>query len=313
VVTDTLDSSRFDLSTFKPTSVKIGKKTEMLNGDKNFVITMDLRPEVNALAQVSLDYNEAKGIATWTIESFDPYSMEPIQDSFRGALPVNTDGNGMGEFAFDIKLKPGMVEGESVSNRAGIVFDQEEVIMTPSWTNTVDATLPESYITDIVLNADLTANIHITATDELSKPWKYDLYVQEDTDGRWERKAVNIPVDSVLQTKLRGGIDYGFYVVVTDSAGNVEQKEPIREFSLDLGDMFMKGDVNDDGKVDLVDAVLVINHYVDKPVAKFAEAAADVSGDGKIDLVDAVKIINYYVGKIESLSRKTGFDERTPQ
>ena len=76
---------------------------------------------------------------------------------------------------------------------------------------------------------------------------------------------------------------------------------------------YLKGDVNGDGKVDLVDAVLVINHYVGKPVVRFVEKAADVSGDGKADLVDAVKIINYYVGKIESLSRSKEFNELDPQ
>ena len=73
------------------------------------------------------------------------------------------------------------------------------------------------------------------------------------------------------------------------------------------------GDVDGDGVVDLADAVLVINHYVGKPVTTFIEKAADVDGDGVVDLADAVLIINYYVGKIPSLSRLANEDGLDPQ
>ena len=76
---------------------------------------------------------------------------------------------------------------------------------------------------------------------------------------------------------------------------------------------YQKGDVDGDGVVDLADAVLVINHYVGKPVTTFIEKAADVDGDGVVDLADAVLIINYYVGKIPSLSRSANEDGLDPQ
>jgi hypothetical protein len=114
------------------------------------------------------------------------------------------------------------------------VFDQEGEIMTPVWTNTVDATQPESSVMEVAMATDTTAYVKIEAYDELSKPWKCDLYVQENTDGAWLRKAVNIPVDSMVQMRVEEGASYGFYVVVTDSAGNVEQKEAAREFTFEV-------------------------------------------------------------------------------
>jgi len=77
--------------------------------------------------------------------------------------------------------------------------------------------------------------------------------------------------------------------------------------------ILQKGDVDGDGVIDLADAVLVINHYVGKPVAKFNEKAADVDGDGVIDLADAVRIINFYVGKVQSLAPSLDFDGLDPQ
>ena len=55
------------------------------------------------------------------------------------------------------------------------------------------------------------------------------------------------------------GIDYGFCVLATDSAGNVEQKELVREAELRS---FISGDANSDGVVDTKDAVAIINKYL---------------------------------------------------
>ena len=76
---------------------------------------------------------------------------------------------------------------------------------------------------------------------------------------------------------------------------------------------YTKGDVDGDGVVDLADAVLVINHYVGKPVNKFVAKAADVDGDGVIDLADAVRIINFYVGKVQTLAPSVGLGALDPQ
>ena len=65
-----------------------------------------------------------------------------------GVLPVNTDGRGLGELSFDISLKPGLAHGTEIKNRAGIVFDTNDVIMTPTWTNTIDREKPTSRVVD---------------------------------------------------------------------------------------------------------------------------------------------------------------------
>jgi len=304
IVTDTLDASRFDLSTFAPTSVKIGDKLLELDGTKQFVgKSMDLRPEIDAIAQVSLSFDEQKGIARWTIESLDPMSMEPTLDAMQGVLPVNVNGNGLGELTFDIKLRHKMIEGESVSNRAGIVFDQEAVIMTPTWTNVVDATAPLSSISDILVDGKLNASIYVKADDGLSQPWKFDLYVQEFVGDNWMRKAVNIPVDSVLQIKIEEGIDYGFYIVMTDSAGNIEQKEAMREFSLKVGEMILKGDVNGDGQVGIADIVAVTG-YMAGTNTNISLASADVNGDNQVGIADIVAITDIMAGTANMRSRQ---------
>lgn len=60
------------------------------------------------------------------------------------------------------------------------------------------------------------------------------------------------------------------------------------------------GDVNGDGKVNLTDAKLVMQHYngaVDFNSQQ--KKNADVNSDGKVNLMDAKRIIQYYNGEIQ--------------
>ncbi|MBN1697135.1 MAG: hypothetical protein JW881_06455 [Spirochaetales bacterium] len=60
----------------------------------------------------------------------------------------------------------------------------------------------------------------------------------------------------------------------------------------------LTGDVNSNGAVDIVDALLVAQEYVGLEPANFNTAAGDVNGSGSIDIVDALLIAQYYVGLI---------------
>jgi len=62
------------------------------------------------------------------------------------------------------------------------------------------------------------------------------------------------------------------------------------------------GDVNDDAKVNIVDALLISQYYVGLNPDPFYAVVADVNGDGKINIVDALLVAQYYVGLIVSLS-----------
>lgn len=286
-LTDTLDASKFDLSTFKPTRIKIGEKTAELTGEQNFVTTVDMRPGINAIAQVEGTYDRQKGIARWHISSLDPMTMEPTKYVQDGVLPVNTDGRGLGEVMYDISLKPGLAHGTEIKNRAGIVFDTNDVIMTPTWTNTIDRVKPESRIVDATLNeGGETAAISIKASDEGSGPWRYDVYVQYGS-GAWFLAAENVPADTVATVKLYDGIEHHFYSVARDMAGNVEQKEARSEFTLTVSER-EHGDVNGDGAIDVAD----IADIIDTMARGTYRVHADANNDGAVDVADIAEVIS---------------------
>ena len=236
VIKDTLDKKYFVLEEFMPTSVRIGdrevflKETEVKtqNNVTSFVKTIDMRPEINAIAQVDGTFNSLTGIAQWTFQSLDPMTMEPTYDLMQGILPVNFDGtSGIGEVMFEIGVKQGKTDGAEIKNRASIVFDYEDAILTPTWTNIVDAVAPSSAIDNSWMVNDSTLRITAEAFDARSGVWKYEWYVQAGENAPWWKEG---ETDSLsFDYHIYEGIDYGFCVVATDSAGNVEQKVIHRE------------------------------------------------------------------------------------
>jgi hypothetical protein len=58
------------------------------------------------------------------------------------------------------------------------------------------------------------------------------------------------------------------------------------------------GDVNNDGNIDIVDALLVAQYYVGLNPGNFDSSKADTNCNGSIDIVDALLIAQYYVGLV---------------
>ena len=236
VIKDTLDNKVFDLTKFMPTGIRIGSREAFLdaadvvtkNNVTSFVKTIDMRPEINAIAQVDGEYNQKKGIAEWRFTSLDPMTMEPTNDLMQGILPVNYDGtSGIGEVMFEIGVKQGKADGTQIKNRAGIVFDYEEAILTPTWTNIVDAVPPTSRIDNSWMVNDSTLRVTADAFDARSGVWKYTWYVQANENAPWWKEGET--ESPQFDYHIFEGIDYGFCVLATDSAGNVEQKVIQRE------------------------------------------------------------------------------------
>ena len=61
-----------------------------------------------------------------------------------------------------------------------------------------------------------------------------------------------------------------------------------------------RGDVNGNGAVDIVDALLVAQYYVGLNPPGFIQANADTNCNGSVDIVDALSIAQFYVGLITS-------------
>ncbi len=228
IVRDTLDATKFDLNSLAARSVTIGDKRLDLNGEQTFARTLDMRPELYVIAQINQDYDPTTGIIQWTIQSLDPMTMEPTNDPNQGVLPVNYNGNGVGFIDYSVNLKQAFADGIAISNRAGIIFDQNDVILTPTWTNIIDAVKPTSHIENAVVEAD-SLHFNFVSSDNRSGVWYHALYYRNNsTEQEWQVRKPQIfgntymlPLDSLQTTE--------YLVMAVDSAGNREEKEMVAE------------------------------------------------------------------------------------
>lgn len=186
-VTDVLSPELFNLSTFAPTRVKIGNKEIELNGEKNGVVTFEMYPEINAIAQLEWSIDETTGIARWHVSSLDPMSLEATDDVTQGVLPVNYDGSGLGQLSFDISLKVNLPDGTEIPNMATIVFDANEPIETPTWTNVIEDILIGDVNDDGVVD-----------TQDAIKVIQY--YLKKNPEN-FDKRAADVNGDGVVDTQ----------------------------------------------------------------------------------------------------------------
>lgn len=224
-----------DASTVHTSKIVLGSNSLTVDYSGEFVTTIDLRPEVNALAEISLSIDKNTNTVSYELRALDPMTLETTYDVMCGILPVNDkDGNGQGHVTFDVSLNDNVQDGESIDNSATITFDMCEPIDTPVWSNETDFVRPSSYISGIEPLTDTSIGIAFAGTDSRSGIWKYDLYCQMNTDGEWILGKNDVAEASCTFEVVRD-VNYDFCVVATDMAGNREEKELTREYSYKNG------------------------------------------------------------------------------
>jgi hypothetical protein len=125
-----------------------------------------------------------------------------------------------------------------------------------------------------------------------SEQARYDLFVS--TYHRFPPDSTSVD-SNLTTTHCLKTLDYGTYfwkVKAQDVCGAERWSEQIRSLIV-TGIEPLSGDVNKDGRVDLADAVFLLNYlYRSGPAPDDAEPG-DVSCDGLLDVGDAVFLLNY--------------------
>ncbi len=230
VIKDKLDANVFDCNSIHTSKVVIGKHEVNIDADGEFVKTIDMRPAINALAEVKLNVS-ANGEVVYSITSLDPMTAESTTDLMAGILPINNENkDGEGYIVFDVKLKEGLADGVKIDNAASIIFDANDAISTPVWSNETDYILPVGYVDGIKQVDANHIKIEMNGMDERSGIWKYDLYYQAGVGSSWFPLVEDLTSNS-YEMEVYDDIDYGFCVVATDMAGNKEVKNLSRDYS----------------------------------------------------------------------------------
>ena len=183
----------------------------------------------------------------WTFTTLDPLTHLPPSDPTLGFLPPDTDGmKGQGAVNFSVRQKTGAANGTIYSNQASIVFDANAAILTPTWVNTVDTSLPASRVQSLAGRVGTTDfDVVWSGSDTGSGVGAYDVYVS-DNGGPYVRWQTAVKATTAVYSGTSGH-SYAFYARSSDGAGNAEPAKAAAEETIAVSGNFAAPDADGGG------------------------------------------------------------------
>jgi hypothetical protein len=220
-IIDTLDVSKFDMSSFELGPIIVGDSSiAPPSTARSWTSVLDLPDTINV--GISIDVDTVTGIVTWEFETLDSLTGLPPEDQLVGFLPINTNPpEGEGHVGFSILTWDSLSTGTDIENRASIVFDFNEAILTEPWENKVDNTPPQSHVCtlDSIENSQ-SFEVEWEGFDEGAGGLVYSIYVS-DNNSPFEPWIVETS-DTVAWYTGQASHTYAFYSIAKDGAGNTE-------------------------------------------------------------------------------------------
>jgi hypothetical protein len=236
VITDQLDVTKVDFSTFSFGAISFGEKNLLPSpGLSEFVANVDLRPENNLIVNVDAHLNTNNGLITWKFTSIDPATGQPPEDPLAGFLPPNiSPPKGEGSVFFTVMPKENLSTGTEIRNRAKIIFDANAPIDTPEWFNTLDNTKPVSQVLPLASTQCKSFQVNWAGSDSGSGILDYSVYVSEN-NGPFTVWLQNTTATAAAFTG-QSGRTYAFYSVARDKTGNPEDAPTIADVTVAVND-----------------------------------------------------------------------------
>jgi PKD repeat protein len=222
-ITDTLDLSVFDISDFGFGSFGWGDTIFSPPGNKlkEFSMDIDMRPEMQLITRVSAKLDTLTGIIKWEFLSLNPVTMDIEEDPFTGFLPPNaTSPEGEGFVSFSVGLREELKTNDVLRNKASIVFDANEPIITNEYINTIDMDEPESRVAALEATTKDFFTVSWSGSDQGSGIKGYSVYVLENDTLLYPWKTYTKETSAVFVGEV--GSTYKFYSVAVDNVSLLE-------------------------------------------------------------------------------------------
>ena len=221
VVSDALNTVTLDPNTVSLDAITFGSvRIVPPPGLSSYATTVDLRPAMPLLVQVSAVVDKLTGVVSWNFTSIDPVTGAMPTNPLVGFLPPA----GEGSVLFTVLPRPGLAGGTQITNAASIMFDENAPNTTPMWINTVDNTPPSSAVLPLPGNSDLpSVPVSWTAQGAPADLRDFTVYVKEDAGTyRVWRLNTTSNTDTLVPPKDHKLHTYAFYSVARDVNGNIE-------------------------------------------------------------------------------------------
>ena len=202
----------------------------------------------------------------------------------------------------------GALAADSEPVKGGIYNITGSVTLTPK--DASGSSIPAG--TDTSISGDYYANAvkFDVKAENLTKDQQYLLLVLK---GNADGSAPSVPtadnityIDQMAATET--GVSFtaypkeltkGKYYVYLVGGGTAFAQSQVASFEYDK--KYTLGDVNEDGKINISDVTVVLNHVVENIVlAGNKYMAADVTKDGVVNIRDVTRLLNYVVENISS-------------
>jgi len=222
IVTDTLDKSVVDVSTFRFTGITIAN-VNYPNFTTKDSFAMDIpMPAKGIMVRVNGKVDTATGVVSWKFVSLDTLTMQLVEDQANGFLPPNIDSiSGKGSVSFTVGQKPANAHLTAISIKAPILFDFNRPLIKPVWTNLLDTVKPQSrLLNQFRVLTDSTFSIKWSGTDADAGIRNYMIFIS-DNDTAYGLKGI-FGNDSAVIKGIRGRV-YKFISLARDSVDNVEE------------------------------------------------------------------------------------------
>jgi hypothetical protein len=219
-----MNPAHYDMSTLRFGAVRFGTTlwtppTDSTSLDEVIEVGGDSDLQLDVQAQV------VDGEVRWHLTSIDPLTGELPEDPFRGFLPPNSDGTeGQGVLYFDVQPKA-LPEGTVTSSQAEIIFDLNAPILTNTWQNLIDGTVPTATATSPAESGSSDFVVTWSGNDAHSGVASMDVFVAVDGAGYslWQQ---GVAPGSATYSGAPGHT-YRFSAMARDHTGNTSLLPPL--------------------------------------------------------------------------------------
>jgi uncharacterized repeat protein (TIGR01451 family) len=217
--------------------------------------------------------------------SYDP-ATRTISWSLIGE---NLQPGATADVLFSIRPLAGLSSGTSIQNTATIKFDVFASMTTNQVDVVVDSTAPVSKMGALPWRTfNPTFNISWSGTDAIGSIANYTIF--ESINGGPFTPYLTNTTNTQASFTGQTGNKYAFISIATDSAGNIEVKQPVAEASILVS---LPGDVNGDGVVNCADVAVVKAAFGKRVGQTGYSAAADTNNDGVVNVLDLAYVTQH--------------------
>jgi len=241
---------------------------------------LDLRSALGINADVTFDTNPDTGEIRCFFQALDPLTNVLPIDPRIGLIPPNTDPPaGEGWVAYRVRPRAGLQTGATIDAQARIVFDLNDPIDTPVWTNTVDADAPVTSLGALPAASAAPVALRWEQVGQDEGAPLTAVHIEVSVNGGpfelWRVLGPNEPEAVYHGSAFKS---YRFVSYGVDGAGNYEGEKS--ESSVAATKVY---DFLADGVLNAQDYFAWLNAY------NAGDTSADVNGDGALSIADATE------------------------